>query len=172
MVGAAVVLAASVAWLLTLSPAAIALPASGRAPGSLDDEGVALPPIGPFENFNVNDANPFVSWTIRDGPVALPPGTTGPTPGPGPGPSGPQPIPRKLPVATPGGGDAPRVNGFVRGTAGASGLMITLPGETSLRLIRPGERVGRWTFTAIADGNVALFSDENGRAYRLVIGAK
>lgn len=167
---AALVLAASLAWLAGTERGIAAPSGSGRAVVVAADA-VRMPTIGRIELFDVNDANPFVPWRERD-PSRTQSGGGGSAP-PGPPPHVPLPPapPRDLPPARIGGGDAPRPLGFVRAGGEAAALQVRLPDEARARLMRPGETAGRWTFLAIEAGNIAVFADPDGRHYRLVIAA-
>ena len=169
---AVLLLAASLMWLIASEREPVLTPGSGRAGGVLASATVRMPGIGGIELFDVNDANPFVPWHERGRGQVKPPGPVLPPPGQKPEIPVPPVPPRQLPPPTTGGGDAPRPLGFVRSSGKTAGLQVTLPGENRPRLMKPGEKAGRWTFTAIEDGNVALFADETGRAYRLVIGGR
>ncbi len=159
-------------WLTVLETPRAIIP--GHQGVAFQPLSAAMPPIGAFDGFYINDDNPFVPWREREAEKkrlqqpatvvvkARPPAKIETI----------TPPELKLPPSKSGGGDAPKVVGFTRRPDGTVDVLFNLPGETRPRLMKPGERVGRWTFTAIADGNVALFSDETGRAYRLVIGAK
>lgn len=159
-------------WLTVLEPPRA--PTPGYQGGTFQPLSAAMPPIGGFDGFYVNDDNPFVPWREREAEKkrmqapqtvvvkARPPAKIEAI----------TPPVLKLPPKSGGGGDAPKVVGFTKRADGVSDVLFTLPGETRPRLMKPGERVGRWTFTAIEDGNVALFSDEVGRQYRLVIGGR
>jgi len=173
-VAAGLVLAGVAAWwwLNVLEPPRAPVP--GYRGAAFEPLSAAMPPIGPFEAFYVNDDNPFVSWREREAekkrlqqPVAVvikprPPARIEPI----------KPPELKLPPPKSGGGDAPKVVGFTKRSDGSVDVLFTLPGETRPHLMKPGEKAGRWTFTAIEDGNVAVFADETGRQYRLVIGGR
>jgi hypothetical protein len=159
-------------WLTMLEPPRAPVP--GHQGAAFQPLSAAMPPIGAFDGFYVNDDNPFVSWREREvekkrmqqPPTvvvkAKPPAKIEAI----------TPPELKLPRKSGGGGDAPKVVGFTRRPDGTVDVLFNLPGETRPRLMKPGEQVGRWTFSAIEDGNVALFADEAGRKYRLVIGAR
>ncbi len=168
-----VVLVASLAWLETASDGVVQV-STGRA-ASADPALAALrmPDIGDLDRFDVNDDNPFVPYHERVGRRTPAAGTGGMLP-PHPEPEVPtQPIPpRDLPSARTGGGDAPRVLGFIRAGERVDGLQVRLPGESDARTLHPGERVGRWTLRAIDSGNIAVFADETGRRYDQVIGGR
>lgn len=166
---AALVLAFCIAWSLLASPAPIAAPGAGRAGGSLAIAALQSPALGGFEQYDVNDDNPFVPWQERTTAPGKPAGGTGWLP-PHPPPHLPKPVapPLQLPSAQPGGGDAPRVIGFVRGGDLAAGLHVVLPGRQACRML-VGERIGRWSLQSIEASSIAVFADETGRRYRLLI---
>jgi len=161
-------------WYLTvLEPPRAPVPGYKGAP--FMPLSASMPPIGDFKTFYVNNDNPFVSWREREiekkrlqqptGVVIRPPRT--------------ETIIRTveapklvMPPAKSGGGDAPKVVGFNRKADGAVVVLVNLPGESRAHLMKPGEQAGRWTLTAVEDGNVAIFTDETGRVYRLVIGSR
>lgn len=168
---AALVLAACIAWSMLVSPAPIVAPGAGRAAGHLAIAALQSPALGGFEQYDVNADNPFVPYHERIRPAASPTPVPGWLP-PHPPPSVPKPAapPLQLPSAQPGGGDAPRVIGFVRGGDLAAGLQVVLPGRPAGRM-QVGERVGRWTLQGIEASSIAVFADETGRSYRLLIAA-
>lgn len=158
-------------WLTVLEPPRAPVPGYRGAP--FEAMSAAMPQIREIGEFEVNKDNPFVPWREREvekqkltQPAmvnvrpARPPSKIEVT----------QPPILSLPKAKPGGGDAPRVGGFSRKPDGSITVQVTLPGETRSRPMIPGEQAGRWTFKTVEDGNVAVFSDETGREYRLVIG--
>ena len=159
-------------WLTVLEPPRA--PTPGHRGAAFQPLSAAMPPIGTFDAFYVNDDNPFVPWREREAekkrlqqPAAVvvkarPAAKIEPI----------TPPVLKLPPRLGGGGDAPKVVGFTKRPDGTVDVLFTLPGENRPRLMKPGEKAGRWTFIAIEDGNVALFADETGRAYRLVIGGR
>lgn len=169
---AALVLAACIAWSMLASPAPIVAPGAGRAGGQLAIAALQSPALGSFEQYDVNADNPFVPWQDRLPPPGRPVGGSGWLP-PHPPPHVPKPAapPLQLPSAQPGGGDAPRVIGFVRGGDLAAGLQVVLPGRPTGRML-VGERVGRWTLQSIEASSIAVFADETGRRYRLLIAAQ
>ncbi len=168
---AALVLAACIAWSMLASPAPIVAPGAGRAAGQLAIAALQSPAIGGFEQYDVNADNPFVPWQERVAPSGNPAGgTVWLPPHPPAGMPKPAAPPLQLPPVQPGGGDAPRVIGFVRGGDLAAGLQVVLPGRPAGRML-VGERAGRWTLQGIEASSIAVFADETGRRYRLLIAA-
>lgn len=169
--GCLLVAAAAVAWYLTaeLLPPKPVVPKWSGAP--FQALSARLPEIAAWDAFYVNDDNPFVPWREREveaqrlkepKPVAIkprPPAVIKPV----------EPPKRTLPARAAGGGDAPRVLGF-QGRGDAAAAIVRLAGETSSRVMRPGETAGRWTFVGIEAGNIAHFKDADGRGYAIVIG--
>lgn len=159
-------------WLTVLEPPRAPVP--GHRGAAFQPLSATMPPIGQFTAFYINDDNPFVPWREREAekkrmqqPAAVvvkarPPAKIEPI----------TPPVLKLPPKSGGGGDAPKVVGFTRRPDGSVDVLVNLPGENRPRLMKPGEKAGRWTFTAIEDGNIVLFTDETGRQYRLVIGGR
>lgn len=158
-------------WLTVLEPPRAPVPGHRGAP--FEPISAAMPQIRDFKDFNINNDNPFVSWRERlaekeriEQPTKVavkpvrPPPIIKVT----------QPPILNLPKIQQGGGDAPKVGGFSRKSDGVIAVLVSLPGEARSRLMNPGEQAGRWTFITVEDGNVALFKDETGREYRLVIG--
>lgn len=149
-------------------------PVPGHRGADFQPLSATMPPIGQFTAFYVNDDNPFVPWREREAEkkrLQQPP-TVVIKPRP---PAKIEPITPpalKLPPKSGGGGDAPKVVGFTRRPDGSVEVLANLPGENRPRLMKPGEKAGRWTFAAVEDGNVVLFADETGRQYRLVIGGR
>lgn len=169
---AALVLAACIAWSMFASPAPIVAPGAGRPGGQLAIAALRSPALGGFEQYDVNADNPFVPWQERVSAPGKTAGGAGWLP-PHPPPGLPQPVapPLQLPAAQSGGGDAPRVIGFVRGGDLAAGLQVVLPGRPAGRML-VGERIGRWTLRGIEASSIAVFADETGRSYRLLIAAR
>jgi hypothetical protein len=167
---AALALAACIAWSMLASPAPIVAPGAGRAAGQLAIAALQSPALGSFELYDVNADNPFVPYHERIRPAASPTPVPGGWLPPHPAPDLPKPVapPLQLPSAQPGGGNAPRVIGFVRGGDLAAGLQVILPGRPAARML-VGERVGRWTLQGIEASSIAVFADETGRSYRLLI---
>ncbi len=162
-------------WYLTvLEPPRAPVP--GHKGAAFMPLSATMPPIGAFDAFYVNDDNPFVSWREREKErvrLKQPAGVVIRKP--------PQketiiktvePPKLSLPPAKSGGGDAPKVVGFSRKTDGTLAVIVNLPGENRPRTMKIGEQAGRWTLKAVEDGNVAVFQDETGREYRLIIGAR
>lgn len=159
-------------WLTVLEPPRAPVPGHRGAP--FEPISAAMPQIREFKEFNVNNDNPFVSWREREvekrrlqAPANV---TVIKPPRPPPKIEVTQPPVLNLPKVKRGGGDAPKVGGFSRKSDGVIAVLVSLPGEATSRLMNPGEQAGRWTFVTVEDGNVALFKDETGREYRLVIG--
>lgn len=167
---AALVLAASIVWLIVARPGPITVPAPARPSGALAIAAVQAPAIGDFAQYDVNADNPFVPYDERVQPAAAPPVVEGWIP-PHPEPVLPNPaaVPLHLPAVQPGGGDAPRVVGFVRGGEHAGALHVMLPGRSQIQRMQVGQRMGRWTLQQIESGSTAIFADESGRGYRLLI---
>lgn len=158
-------------WLTVLEPPRAPVPGHRGAP--FEPISAAMPQIRDYKDFNVNNDNPFVSWREREVEkkrLQQPATVTVKPPRPPPKIEVTKPPVLSFPKAKEGGGDAPRVGGFTRRPDGSVTVQVTLPGEARSRLMNPGEQAGRWTFKAVEDGNVALFADEAGREYRLVIG--
>jgi hypothetical protein len=128
--------------------------------------------IAGWEAFYVNDDNPFVPWRereveakrLKDPPKVvikpLPPAVIKPI----------DPPKLSLPARPAGGGDAPRVLGFQTRGGAAVSAVVQMPGETRAQMMKPGESIGRWTFVGIEAGNIANFTDGDGRKYAIVIG--
>jgi hypothetical protein len=159
-------------WLIEFeSPRA---PVPGHSGSEFQALSAAMPPIGPFTDFYVNDDNPFVPYKERQAEkirLRAPPATViKARPEVTVKPITPPVL--KLPPKAKGGGDAPKVVGFTSLPDGSVEALVNLPGESRPKRMKPGEQVGRWTFLAIEGGNVALFADESGRQYRQVIGGR
>jgi hypothetical protein len=171
-VASALVLGVCLAWLLLARPEPIVAPGAGRAGGALAIARLHMPALGGFAQYDVNADNPFVPYHERIRPAGVPAAPAGWSP-PHPPPGVPTPVapPLHLPPAQPGGGDAPRVVGYVRGGNLAAGLHVVLPGRQEARRMLVGERTGRWTLQAIETGSIAVFADETGRNYRQLIAA-
>lgn len=159
-------------WLAVLEPPRAPVP--GHRGAAFEPISAAMPQIREYREFNVNNDNPFVPWREREVERKRLQQPSGPTvvqpPRPPPKIEVTKPPELVLPRARQGGGDAPRVGGFTRRPDGGYTVQVTLPGETRALLMSPGEKAGRWTFVTVEDGNVALFKDEGGREFRLVIG--
>lgn len=168
---AALILAGSAGWLATTSAAPLPSVGRGRADTAPALATVRMPVLGGIEQFDVNDDNPFVPWQQRAAAGSAPRHGNAPAPIPGPSVPIPPAPPLQLPPAQPGGGDAPRVIGFVRGGHIEAGLQVRSPGSAAPTVVRPGSRIGRWTFQAVEAGNIAVFTDEAGRIHRQAIGS-
>lgn len=171
----ALALAVAALWWATGEAEPIPPP---RPPGhrGSDFEAVvaAVQPIGPFEQFYINDDNPFVPWkerAVERQRLQPPPPAAVPPPRPPPRIVPIQPPKLELPrLPAPVSGDAPRVLGFTRYPDGTEALLVQPPEGGAPQLLVPGERSGRWTFIAIDGGAIAVFADEFGRQHRFPIG--
>lgn len=158
-------------WLTVLEPPRAPVPGHRGAP--FEPISAVMPQIREFKEFNVNNDNPFVSWRERLAEkerIEQPTRVVVKPPRPPPKIEVTQPPVLNLPKVKQGGGDAPKVGGFSRKPDGVFMVQVSLPGEGRSRLMSPGEKAGRWTFITVEDGNIALFKDETGREFRLVIG--
>lgn len=158
-------------WLTVLEPPRAPIPGYRGAP--FEPISAVMPQIRDYKEFNVNNDNPFVPWREREVErrrLQQPSAPTVKPPRPPPKIEVTKPPELVLPKARQGGGDAPKVGGFTRRPDGVYTVQVTFPGETRALLMSPGEKSGRWTFVTVEDGNVALFKDETGREFRLVIG--
>jgi hypothetical protein len=159
---------AAVAWLV-LSDHPVADP----GPGTTSAAAVVhlradVAAIGPFEQFNVNDENPFIPVHLRTAEkqaITEKPTKVGPKPPPEVIVEKPKPLPR----LTGWSGASPACLGVV--TAGGSErIVLRFPGENADRTLAIGESANRWTLTGIEHGQVALMRDPGGTVQRLVIG--
>lgn len=180
---AALLLVASMSWWMLSTPAVI-------DPGQPSWKGAdivrltaSVPQIDHFEQFYVNDDNPFVPLQarlaenqrrkdLRDGPsVVKPP------------PRPVQVLPTRPPVIvvepenpkfvwpklTPPPANAPTVYALVAAD-GQEALTVRMPGaKDSIRLV-PGEKVDGWTLVSINSGNLATFTDPQGVEHQFAIG--
>lgn len=166
------VLAAAAYWYITaeLLPPKAVVPKWAGAP--FQPLSARLPEIAGWDDFYVNNDNPFVPWREREAeaqrlkdpkPVVIkarPPAVIKPV----------DPPKISYPTRPAGGGDAPRVLGFQDRHGEVAAAIVQMPGETRARMMKPGETVGRWTFVGIEAGNIANFTDGDGRPYAVVIG--
>lgn len=172
--GSALILVAVCAWWWLTELETPRAPTPGYQGAPFKMLSAAMPPIGPFESFYVNNDNPFVPWRdrVRETERMQQPTTIATKPQPK---SIVKQVPApvlKLPPKPKGGGDAPQVIGFTRQTDGAIDALFQFAGDAKPRQVKAGERIGRWTFVGVENGSVAVFTDETGRQYRMVIGSR
>ena len=124
------VLAAAVAWyvLEELDPPRAPVPGMTGAP--FQALAANMPELGKFEDFYINNDNPFVPWRVREAEakrlsepktIALkpkPPAQIKPI----------EPPKMNLPAKAAGGGDAPRVLGFQNRKDQPSLVVVQIPG--------------------------------------------
>lgn len=169
---AIILLAGVAAWYATASADPPRAVVPGWSGPDFEALSATVPEIAGWDAFYVNDDNPFVPWRereveakrLKDPPKVvikpLPPAVIKPI----------DPPKMSLPARPPGGGDAPRVLGFQTKGGAAVSAVVQMPGEVRAQMMKPGETVGRWTFVGIEAGNIANFTDSDGRKYAIVIG--
>lgn len=156
---ACLALAATWAWPDSGAPASSSRSAPIAVGAGL---AAAMPRIGDFTQFNINDANPFVPWQLRHGAgmtkVPSQP-TDETTPGPTPAtPAAPALVLPDAPAATAG----PRLVGVLRHGDGVLAHLRLADGR--LVALRPGAMADGWTLAALAaDGASAELHDRQGR---------
>ena len=168
--GAAACLVLSVAWLATADfPVVDPGKPTTKADPVLILE-AAVPAIGEFTQFNVNDVNPFVPFnlrTIEDITIKKPPPKTGGKPPP----KGPTVEVPKIVL--------PRLGGSIANGPKATGVLLshdsqqaflTFPGDSKATTMKPGDSVRGWTLVEVIGTNVARMKDDaTGVTHDLVI---
>jgi hypothetical protein len=175
--GAAV--AAGAVLIVALITMSLSDPAVART-GRLTYKGAPLvllraskPEIGPFEEFNVNDDNPFIPWQDRNDQSQLISGRrkSGPT----------KPVEKPvirpvvkppklvLPRLTPAIPEAPRAIGLI-GSADYAVLLVRSPDAASDIPVPIGGTTNGWTLLEVESGNVAVWEDPSGTKHRFPIG--
>jgi hypothetical protein len=129
----------------------------------------AVPAIGDFTQFNVNDINPFVPFTLRtvESQTIKTPTRTGGKPQPKPiTPEVPKLILPKLGAI---GADAPKATGVLL-SHDLTQAFLTYPGDTKATMLKPGDSVKGWTLVEIIGTNVVRVKDDaTGVVHALVI---
>lgn len=159
--------AAAVSWLV-LSEHPVTEPGDPRTRAdAVRRMEASVPSISPFEQFNVNNLNPFVPFSVRQTeadninqkpkPTAAKPAVEVIAP-----------VPKPLPRLGQGAGDAPQAVGVI-GRADGSQQLVLRDGAAD-RLVAVGGEVGAWTLVGIENGTVALWRDPRGRVTRHMIG--
>lgn len=131
----------------------------------------AVPAIGDFSAFDVNDENPFIPSQLRKiekETKQSPPAKAGKTPAVKP-PVVDEPGKPALPRLPAPGSTGPSATGILLSKDGPQ-AMLTFPGEKNARVMKPGETVNGWTLVAVEGGNVAqVKQDASGAVLNLVI---
>ncbi len=133
----------------------------------------AVPSIGDFSAFDVNDENPFIPYHLRQIETTIkhtPPQPAGRTPTKPPAaPVVDEPAKPALPRLPAPGSTGPAATGILLSKDGPQ-AMLTFPGEKNARVMKPGETVNGWTLVAVDGGNVArVKQDASGAVLNLVI---
>jgi hypothetical protein len=159
--------AAAVSWLV-LSEHPVTDPGAPRTRAdAVRRMEASVPSISPFEQFNVNNDNPFIPYSARQAErdainqkpkptAAKPPVEVIP------------PVARPLPRLGQGAGDAPQALGVITRADGSQQLVLRAGAVD--RLVAVGGEVGAWTLVGIENGTVALWRDGRGRVTRHMIG--
>ena len=168
--GAAACLILSVAWFATADFPIVDLgkPTTKADPVLILE--AAVPAIGEFTQFNVNDVNPFVPFNLREVEIKTikqPPPKTGGKPPP----KGPTVEVPKIVL--------PRLGGSIANGPKATGVLLshdsqqaflTFPGDTKATTMKPGDSVRGWTLVEVIGTNVARMKDDaSGVTHDLVI---
>ena len=129
----------------------------------------AVPAIGDFTQFNVNDVNPFVPFTLRtvESQTIKTPIKTGGKPQPKPIIAD---VPKIiLPKLGAVGPDAPKATGVLL-SHDLTQAFLTYPGETKATMLKPGDSVKGWTLVEVIGTNVVRVKDDaTGVVHALVI---
>lgn len=158
---------AAVSWLV-LSEHAVTDPGAPRTRAdAVRRMEASVPSIAPFEQFNVNNENPFIPYSARQAerdainqkpkPTAAKPAVEVIAP-----------VAKPLPRVGQGAGDAPQALGVISRADGSQQLVLR-EGAAD-RLVAIGGEVGAWTLVGIENGTVALWRDARGRVSRHMIG--
>lgn len=131
----------------------------------------AVPAIGDFSAFDVNDENPFIPSQLRK--IEKDTKRTPPQPPNNPKPVKPpvvdEPGKPTLPRLPAPGSTGPSATGILLSKDGPQ-AMLTFPGEKNARVMKPGETINGWTLVAVEGGNVArVKQDASGAVLNLVI---
>ena len=168
--GAAACLILSVAWLASADFPIVDLgkPTTKADPVLILE--AAVPAIGDFTQFNVNDVNPFVPFNLREVEIKT---IKQPLPKTGgkPPPKGPTVEVPKIVL--------PRLGGSIANGPKATGVLLshdsqqaflTFPGDTKVTIMKPGDSVRGWTLVEVIGTNVARMKDDaTGVTHDLVI---
>jgi len=168
--GAAIGLVASIVWLLT---AEFPITDPGKPSTKADPVVIleaAVPAIGEFTQFNINDVNPFVPYNLRiieSGISKQPPKPAGNTrPKPAVSATVPAIILPKLGAAQI---NAPKATGVLISHDGPQAFM-TFPGDNKATTLKPGDSVKGWTLVEVIGTNVARMRDDaTGVVHNLVV---
>lgn len=166
-IGGCIVLAAAGAWLL-LSEFPVAHPGQPTtSAGRLQVLEAAVPAIGDFSAFNVNQQNPFIPLALRR-PASRPMARS--IDSREKGQAGPQPAAdHPLPIVNPTDADRPAITGVLLSRQGAQAL-ITFPGAAHATVMVPGDTAHGWTLLEVVGGNaVRLRENGSGATHELAI---
>lgn len=167
---AGVCLVAAITWLI-ISEFPVADPGKPTTKASpIVVLEAAVPAIGPFSLFNVNEENPFVPSHLRKIEILTRRQPVTPANGkPRPEPQVaevPKPVLPKLGASLANG---PRATGVLISREGPQAL-LTFPGETKGTTLKPGDSVKGWTLVDVIGGNVVRLKDDaSGTVHDLVI---
>lgn len=130
----------------------------------------AVPAIGTFDQFNINDINPFVPFNLRVTEIGAikTPAKIGPKSQPKP-----QQTPEVPKIVLPKIGasslNAPKATGVLLSQAGAQAF-LTYHGDANATMLKPGDSVKGWTLVEVIGTNVVRMKDDStGVVHDLVI---
>lgn len=166
----ALCLVAAIAWLVT---AEFPVVDPGKPTTKADPVLIleaAVPAIGDFTQFNVNDVNPFVPFNLREvetKTIKQPPPKTGV-----------KPPPKAQTVEVPKI-VLPKLGGSLANGPKATGVLLshdseqaflTFPGDNKATTMKPGDSVRGWTLVEVIGTNVARMKDDaTGAIHDLVV---
>ena len=160
---------ASIAWLATADYPVVnpGKPTTKAAPVLILE--AAVPAIGDFTQFNVNDVNPFVPFNLRE--VETKTIKQPPSKGVKPQPKGPTVEVEKIVLPKLGGplANGPKVTGVLL-SHDSQHVFLTYPGDTKATTLKPGDSVRGWTLVEVIGTNVARLKDDaTGAIHDLVV---
>ena len=167
---AAICLIASIAWLASADYPVVnpGKPTTKASPVLILE--AAVPAIGDFSQFNVNDVNPFVPFNLRgieSETIKRPPSKTGVKPQP----KGPTVEVEKIVLPKLGGplANGPKVTGVLL-SHDSQQVFLTYPGDSKPSTLKPGDSVRGWTLVEVIGTNVVRMKDDaTGTVHDLVI---
>ena len=167
---AGVCLVASIAWLASADYPVVnpGKPTTKATPVVILE--AAVPAIGDFTQFNVNDVNPFVPFNLRGveaDSIKRPPSKTGIKPQP----KEPTADVPKIVLPKLGGplANGPKVTGVLL-SHDSQQVFLTYPGDSRTTTLKPGDSVRGWTLVEVIGTNVVRMKDDStGTVHDLVI---
>ena len=167
---AAICLVASVVWLASADYPVVnpGKPTTKADPVLILE--AAVPAIGDFTQFNVNDVNPFVPFNLREVEIKT---INQPQTKKGVKPPPKEPTAEVLKIVLPklGGplANGPKVTGVLL-SHDSQQVFLTYPGDSKTTTLKPGDTVRGWTLVEVIGTNVVRMKDDaTGTVHDLVI---